>query len=218
MRKNLVVLIHGFCRGADDMLYWKKLLSSDDRDIITPDLPATHSSFECCVEKLIRDVGNAHPEGYENLYIAGHSMGGLMAREYLQREKPLNARCLVCVGTPHYGSKLADIALLLPFAGVVWKPLRALKTSARKTLTTPDIPGLTIGVIASCNNHFWGGRLFLSQEADGMVEKSSALAPDADSTAFCNAPHMPMMFDQHTVQLIDRFFKTQSFNQRTPST
>ena len=211
MRKNLVVLIHGFCRGAEDMRYWMEHLSSDDRDIIAPDLPTTHSSFECCVDKLCADIENAHPEVYKNLYIAGHSMGGLMAREYLKRKKPSNARALVCVGTPHYGSKLADIALFCPFAGVIWKPLHALKISARKTLTTPDIPGMKTGVIASCNNHFWGGRLFLSKESDGMVEKSSALAPDADSVAFCNAPHIPMMFDEYTASLIDKFFVTQSF-------
>jgi pimeloyl-ACP methyl ester carboxylesterase len=163
IRKNtLVVVIHGFTRGAKDMQLWKQELQPEFPDVITPDLPTTYASFEECLEKLTAGIMAAKPENYRQVHIAGHSMGGLMAREYLQREKPLNARCLVCVGTPHYGSKLADIALLLPFAGVVWKPLRALETSARKILTTQDIPGLKIEVIASCNNHFWGGRLFLS--------------------------------------------------------
>ena len=195
------------------MQYWKEHLSSCDRDIITPDLPATYSSFDECVQKLIHDIESADPGKYENLCIAGHSMGGLMAREYLQRRKPANAGCLVCVGTPHYGSRLADIALLVPFSGMIYKPLHALKCSARKELTTPDIPGLKIGVISSVNNAFWGGRLFLGKEADGMVAESSALAPDAHCTASCNASHAQMMFDELTVTLIGRFFETGSFDE-----
>lgn len=210
-KKDLIVLVHGFCKGAEDMQFWKEYLSSERAEIITPDLPTTHSSFEECVEKLIRDIEVAQPEKYENLYFAGHSMGGLMLREYLQRKKPANARRLVCVGTPHYGSKLADIALWIPFAGMIYKPLHALKCSARKTLTTPEINGLEIGVIASTNNGHWQGRLFLSKEADGLVDKTSALAPDAKCSAFCNVAHVPMMFDAETAELIRRFLLNGNF-------
>ncbi|MBR1999265.1 MAG: alpha/beta fold hydrolase, partial [Lentisphaeria bacterium] len=125
--KTLIVLVHGYCKGAKDMQFWKEAMLTEGCDIITPDLPTTYDSFEDCVEKLTRDIEAAEPEKYENLYIAGHSMGGLMAREYLQRKKPPNARRLVCVGTPHYGSKLADIALWIPFMGMIHKPLYALK-------------------------------------------------------------------------------------------
>ena len=209
--KTLIVLVHGYCKGAKDMQFWKEAMLAEGCDIITPDLPTTYDSFEDCVEKLTRDIEAAEPEKYENLYIAGHSMGGLMAREFLQRKKPSNARRLVCVGTPHYGSKLADIALRIPFMGMIHKPLYALKPSARKTITTPDIPGLEIGVIASTKNGHWPGRLFLSREADGLVEKTSALAPDAKAAAFCNVDHVTMMFDAYTANLIRRFFETGAF-------
>ena len=54
--KTLVVLIHGFCKGADDMQYWKKHLAPEFSDVITPDLPTTFSSFERCLEKLTRSL------------------------------------------------------------------------------------------------------------------------------------------------------------------
>ncbi len=209
--KNLIVLIHGYCKSAADMTFWKESLHAEDTDIILPDLPTTYSRFEECVEKLTRVIEAAEPEKYENLYIAGHSMGGLMAREYLQWKKPANARRLVCVGTPHYGSKLADIALRIPFMGMLHKSLHALKLSARKTITTPDIPGLEIGVVASTNNGHWPGRLFLNREADGLVEKTSALAPDAKCAAFCNVDHVTMMYDAYTAGLIRKFFETGTF-------
>ena len=204
--KTLVVLIHGFCKGADDMQYWKKHLAPEFSDVITPDLPTTFSSIERCLEKLTQAIDDASPEQYDQIFIAGHSMGGLLAREYLQRHRPGNVKKLICVGTPHYGSKLADIALCLPGAGMIWKPLHALKLSARQQLTTPEIPGLEIAVIVSTNNGHWPGKLFLSDQADGLVDLTSAHAPDAKHVSRTGAAHVKMQYDRETADLIKKFF------------
>ncbi len=209
--KTLAVMVHGFCKGAKDMQYWKHALEADFTEIITPDLPTKYSSFERCVELLTEEIAAVCPEQYDGIYFAGHSMGGLMIREFLKNVPLPNAKRLVCVGTPHYGSKLADIALLMPGAGRIWKPLHALKLSARKELTTPEIPGLEIGVIASTNNGHWPGRVFLSKSADGLVESSSALAPDANAAAYTKAAHVPMQYDAQTAELIRNFLLTGKF-------
>ena len=203
---TLVVLIHGFCRGAENMQFWKDSLSDEFPNIITPDLPTTYSSFEHCLNALEQAIAEAQPQKYETLYIAGHSMGGLLAREYLQKHQPANAKRLVCVGTPHLGSKLADIALCFPGAGLIWKPLKALKSSARKVITTPLIDGLEIGAIVSTNNAHWPGKLFLSDSADGLVESFSAHAPDAKSVVYTQVPHDPMQYDSEIAWLIKKFF------------
>ena len=208
---TLVVLVHGFCRGAKDMFFWKSCLSRSFPDLSTPDRPTRDSSFETCVDSLTETIAAKHPENYQKIYFACHSMGGLMTREYLKRRQPQNAARLVCVGTPHYGSKLADIALLLPGAGLIWQPLNALKTSARKEITSPDIPGLQIGAIVSKNNAHWPGKLFLSASSDGLVESFSATPPDAAAVAFSSAGHIKMQYDMQTARLIEKFFLTGSF-------
>jgi pimeloyl-ACP methyl ester carboxylesterase len=208
---TLVVLIHGFCRTAENMQFWRQCLESDFPHIITPDLPATHSSFEECLAVLSSSIAAAQPEKYSKLYFACHSMGGLLAREYLARYKPQNARRLVCAGTPHLGSKLADISLLLPGAGLIWKPLKALKRSVRKTITQPDIPGLEIGLVIGTNNAHWPGKLFLSKSADGLVESFSAHAPDAKCTVYTQVPHAPMPYARETADLIKKFLLNGEF-------
>lgn len=210
-KDTLVILIHGFCRGAKDMQFWKKSLQKSFPNILTPDLPTKYSSFEDCLKCLARIIADAQAENYKQLYFAGHSMGGLLAREYLAETLPANAKKLVCVGTPHYGSRLADIALLFPGAGKIWKPLHALKLSARKTLTTPRIAGLEIGLIASRNNGHFPGKLFLSKDSDGLVELSSAIVPDAGSVSYTEAAHIPMQFDAKTASLIEKFFLEGTF-------
>ena len=205
---TLVVLAHGFCRGSKNMRFWRDNLAGDFPDIVVADMPTTHRSFKHCLENLRATVKAAHPEKYQRIYCAGHSMGGLLLRELLASEKFSNADKLVCVGTPHYGSKLADLALILgfPYSGLIWPPLWALRCGARRQVTTPDIPGLQVGAIISTNNAHWPGKLFLSKSADGLVESASALPPDSDCVAYVNAPHDPMQYDLQTVRLIRQFF------------
>ena len=210
--ETLVVLVHGFCRGQKDLEYWRNGLQSTFPNILTVDLPTRYGSFECCVKELEKSIAVAHPQRYKKIYFAGHSMGGLLLREYLQRHKPANAARLLCVGTPHYGSKLADIALKICYpAGWIWRPLHALKTSARRQLVTPDIPGLQIGVIVGVNNRHWPGKLFFKGIADGLVEAYSAQAPDAAVSVYTRVPHDPMQYDAGIVELIRTFFLNGDF-------
>lgn len=209
---TLVVLVHGFCRGEENLQYWKKGLQRDFANVVTVDMPAAYGSFERCLKVLSQTVAAAQPERYKQVYYAGHSMGGLLLREYLQRNKPLNAKRLLCVGTPHCGSKLADIALRICYpAGWIWKPLHALKTSARKVLVTPDIPGLEIGVVVGTANRHWPGKLFFKGPADGLVEVYSAEAPDAKCAAYTQVPHDPMQYDGSIVELMRSFFMNGNF-------
>ena len=48
--RNLVILIHGFHKGAVDMQFWKDHLSMENTDVLTPDLPTVFESFEYCLE------------------------------------------------------------------------------------------------------------------------------------------------------------------------
>lgn len=203
---TLVVLIHGFCRNGSNLRVWHDALSRDFPHITVADLPTTYSSFEECLRRLETVIAEAQAEKYDKLYIAGHSMGGLLARAYLKKFRPQNARKLLCVGTPHYGSKLADIALLLPGSGLIWKPLHALKTSARKELIDPELPDLEIGVIVGSNNAHWPGKLFLSDAADGLVECFSAHAPDAKHAFYVQVPHDYMQYDPEICDYLLKFF------------
>jgi hypothetical protein len=138
-------------------------------------------------------------------------MGGLLAREYLQRQKPSNVKKLLCVGTPHHGSLLADILLLIPGMGWIFKPLTYLSIRARKEITTPEIAGLQIGSIISDKCRFLPGRIFLRGGSDGVVPLSSAHAPDADCEVCTSVSHAGMMFSPDVAALIRRFLQTGSF-------
>jgi pimeloyl-ACP methyl ester carboxylesterase len=51
-----------------------------------------------------------HQTGYDSVHVVGHSLGGLIARYYVQRQGgDRRVESLVTVGTPHQGSVLAHV-------------------------------------------------------------------------------------------------------------
>jgi pimeloyl-ACP methyl ester carboxylesterase len=74
----------------------------------------------------ILEVLSVHPEIRQHpLVLIGHSLGGILIKSALQqgmgqgvarhKETALNIKGIVFVGTPHFGSKLAGLALRFPF-------------------------------------------------------------------------------------------------------
>jgi pimeloyl-ACP methyl ester carboxylesterase len=74
----------------------------------------------------ILEALSAHPEIRQRpLILIGHSLGGILIKYALQqgmgqgvarhKETALNIKGIILVGTPHFGSKLAGLALRLPF-------------------------------------------------------------------------------------------------------
>jgi hypothetical protein len=66
--RNLVILIHGFSRGAEDMQFWKEHLSMENTDVLIPDLPTVFESFERCLEVLSDVIAAKEPEKYSAVY------------------------------------------------------------------------------------------------------------------------------------------------------
>ncbi len=69
---------------------------------LTGDIRALAHRLAAVVEQVTEETG------YERVHIVGHSMGGLIARYYVQRlEGDARVHTLVTLGTPHQGTNLA---------------------------------------------------------------------------------------------------------------
>jgi hypothetical protein len=68
------------------------------------DVRATAARFGAFVEELCEETGS------EQLYVVGHSLGGLVARYYVQRLGGADrVHTLVTLGTPHHGTHAARL-------------------------------------------------------------------------------------------------------------
>ncbi|MFL6239953.1 MAG: esterase/lipase family protein [Actinomycetes bacterium] len=72
--------------------------------VLTHDIPSAARSLAGRVERVCAETG------YERVHIVGHSLGGLIARYYVQRlGGDERVHTLVCLGTPHGGTHAARL-------------------------------------------------------------------------------------------------------------
>ncbi|HEY5845263.1 MAG TPA: alpha/beta fold hydrolase [Microlunatus sp.] len=84
-------------------------LSSFDYGLLTTDVRRAAQDLAAAVERLSAE------SGYERVHVVGHSLGGLIARYYVQRMGGHErVRTLITLGTPHQGTELARVGQLLP--------------------------------------------------------------------------------------------------------
>jgi triacylglycerol lipase len=84
-------------------------LSAYDYGLLTHNIPRAAVRLGEAIEKL------SAVTAYERIHVIGHSLGGLIARYYVQRLGGDNhVHTLVTLGTPHQGTQLAWAAPLLP--------------------------------------------------------------------------------------------------------
>ena len=107
-----VLLLHGlFNNRASWFLLKRRLKQNGFNNVATINLSTWHNE-EVLTELVAKKVDELrHHNGVNKVHLVGHSMGGIIARNYMQQRGGANKveRC-VFLGAPHFGSKLAPLA------------------------------------------------------------------------------------------------------------
>jgi pimeloyl-ACP methyl ester carboxylesterase len=108
-----VVLLHGFIDNRSVFLLLRRSLAQHGRQQIES---LNYSPLTCDIRTAAELLGRHLEEicertGSERVDIVGHSLGGLIARYYVQRlGGDLRVRTLVTLGTPHAGTRVVPLA------------------------------------------------------------------------------------------------------------
>ena len=111
--KPPVVLLHGFIDNRSVFVLLRRSLAQHGRQQIES---LNYSPLTCDIraaaELLGRHIeGICERTGSERVDVVGHSLGGLIARYYVQRlGGDSRVRTLVTLGTPHSGTRVAPLA------------------------------------------------------------------------------------------------------------
>lgn len=108
-----VLLLHGLFHNKACWLFARLVLRIQGKTSLhTLNLPPWRD-IETLTESVAKRVDEIrHAQGVEKVALVGHSMGGIIARNYLQQRGGADkVSHLVLLGTPNTGSKLAPFAL-----------------------------------------------------------------------------------------------------------
>lgn len=128
-KKNLVIFIHGLFGSKNtwenkakeyltDILYERREINGNF-DLGNFNYESTLISKYCFLKKyqltieelscVLKTEIQAYEKNYENIILIGHSMGGLIAKQYLLNNLNNNkVKLYISIATPHLGSNLAN--------------------------------------------------------------------------------------------------------------
>jgi pimeloyl-ACP methyl ester carboxylesterase len=228
-KSDLVILIHGIhgyadmhlgvpMDGLESMEGWLKKAGYIVK--IFHYTPFKKSIEDLAVE-LVVFIDQQIEEDYNKLYIIGHSLGGLIAHEYLMTTKPRGFDKAIYLSSPFGGSQNAD------FYQKYLKDLFALTSGdagyqltreyrENNPLKKPDYP---VGVITGDDAgplYFWNRGIMNPKrdgKDDGLVPVSSAMALKTDHFCLLETTHNLILYSKEARAQILYFFQNGEFDQ-----
>jgi alpha-beta hydrolase superfamily lysophospholipase len=209
-QNELIVLVHGFFRTRRDMAYLAAYFQQKGYATFRPTLPTIFSSLDQCTARLAEKL-QQQPRHWQRIHFVGHSMGGLIIRQYLARNMVAGLGRCVLIGTPNNGASLAGIAQrYFRFALQVFKPIQSFLPGGLVIAPPRNNPPPEIGVIAGNRDNILFGRFF-TYASDGRVAVDSV--PFAGQKEFITLPynHLDIHHSQEVADLVLQFIRTGCF-------
>ena len=147
----------------------------------------------------------------ETLHFVGHSLGGLVLRNFAAAYPDKVSGRIVTMGTPHQGSRAAqrvfNMGLQKPVLGGSYKG--ALDGSM------PELPeGVELGSIAGNKPYGLGRVLGLHGEHDGTVLVRETHCPNMRDHVVLPVSHSGMLFNRKTVEQVVTFLHDGCFKKQ----
>ncbi|OWZ82707.1 alpha/beta fold hydrolase [Natranaerobius trueperi] len=209
---GIVILVHGFNSSFHDMSFLSDYFKNRGYLVYSPNLPTRFASFHKCTtifEDCTNDYLNKCNYFNPKIHLVGHSMGGLIIRNYLARNTIDNIGRCVLIATPNKGTKLADLLCLYSPINKIHKPLDVLVTY--KKLLYESNSSLELGIIAGTKSS-WPFSLLLKNDNDGRVEVESTKMSNAKDFLLLPFGHKDIHHRTVTAQYIDNFLGTGRFH------
>ncbi len=209
--RRLALLMHGLASSPAVWDTMRKALEVDGWEARSITYPTTEQGVQPnadIVEALLKNQ-----EGYSEIAIVAHSLGGLITRATLSRPSftalPVPVTRVVMLGTPNQGAVLAAMLRPVARAAVTASANDLLAERARQFGNIPA--SVQFGVIAGGRNNTLGYNPILAGDNDSIVRVDETRAGNMDDFIVLPVTHMKMTTDTATILAVRRFLRLGKF-------
>lgn len=214
-KNECVIVLHGLARTANAMKKLATALEADYR-VINNTYPSRKHTIEKLAELAIMPAIK-HCETASKVHLVTHSLGGILARQYLASHKVENLGNVVMLGPPNQGSEIVDYFLASPFRahlfnlanGPAGQQLGTLESSKPKALGSVNF---SLGVIAGDKSYNPILSSVLPSEGDGKVTVESSKVDGMVDHLTLPVDHTFMMRDDRVIAQVQYFLSNARFS------
>lgn len=143
------------------------------------------------------------------IHFLGHSMGGLIILDFLNRNQHVQTGRIVLLGSPVNGSLATRRILKIPFGRLLLGKCMVTACSGKY----PPFPhNREIGSIAGKINFILGWLLWLQRPNDSLIAVQETQHSDMMDTSVLSVTHTSMLFSSNVIKKINSFFQTCTFS------
>ena len=202
--KNIIVL-HGLYMPDLIMQYVVRKLKR--KGFVVYSFGYNSLDFNSASSKLNDFISMNNLSNDDDVYFVGHSLGGLVIRDYFNRYKPkFNDTCIVTAGTPHSGATVARFLKKYRKSILMGKSVEALCSGIKENNSEVDI-GCIIGTY-----NVGVGKIINLKDGDGTVSLDDAELKGAKDSIRLNLNHTALVYSEDVVEQCVFFIENRKFN------
>lgn len=210
--KECVVLLHGLARVSNSMAELERKLDRSGFLAVNITYPSRRDEIELLAEEAIgRGLSACGEQEVPKVHFVTHSLGGILVRQYLEREPLSQLGRVVMLGPPNQGTALVDRLRQVPGWTLLGPAADVLGTGPDSIISKLGPVQFELGVIAGDVNVNPLAALFLQGENDSVVTVESTRVAGMDEHLVLPVIHTIMMRNNLLIDHTIHYLKTGNF-------